>query len=87
MHWLVAEGVAIDQTAGIWAVIRIVFDHFTVKNAGEYLIECQSVCLSFFIGVVGNAYPIMADRPDNIFDIHVRHLPMRLTGSSPSWLA
>ena len=71
MHRLVAERGPIDQTARIRSIIGVALNYLTVENAGEHPVKGQPVCLSFFIGVVGNPYPIMANSLGNVLYIHV----------------
>lgn len=71
MHRLFAEGFTINQAAGVGLVIRIVLDDFPLKDADEDFIEGETVCLGFFIGVVGNPYSIVSHCINDVFDIQL----------------
>ena len=74
MYRLVAGRLPIDQTARVGSVIGIVLNYLALENAGEYPVERQLVSVSFFIGVVCNPYPIMANSFCDVLDMHGRRL-------------
>jgi hypothetical protein len=39
MHGFVAEGISIDQAAGIWLVVWVRFNNLTLKNAEEDFVK------------------------------------------------
>jgi hypothetical protein len=61
----------LNPPLGVWTIVHVFFDDLALKNADENFIERQSVCVRFFISVICNPYPIVADRVDNIFKVHL----------------
>ncbi len=70
-----SKTVTIDQATRIRLVGWIVFDDLAVQNTGEDFIEGETVCLGFFVSVVGDPNTIVTDSINNGLDVHKIILP------------
>jgi hypothetical protein len=75
MNGLASKTVTVDQATRIRLVRRIVFDDLTVQDTGEDFIERETICLGFFVGVVGDPNTIGTDSVNNGLDVHKITLP------------
>ena len=72
------KGGTVNETTGIRGIIRIVLNDFPLKDTEKDFVEGKTVALSLFIGVIRNAYSVMAYCLNNIFDPHTLPLERRL---------
>jgi hypothetical protein len=70
VHRFLSESVPANQATRIRLIVGVVFDYIAPKNADQYLIKGQVVRLSCFVGVIGDAYSVLAYRANDVFNVH-----------------
>ncbi len=71
MNRFMAVCVSIDQATWERLVIGVVFNHFAIVNAIEYIVIGQPVFFSFIVGVISDMNPTMTYGVNNILDVQL----------------
>jgi len=55
------------QTAWEWLIFGILLYYLTLKNAREYIFKGNPICMSFLVSMIGDTYPVAANRINEVF--------------------